>query len=81
MIKSKKSMTRDERKEYKKAQRATLTNYYRVVTNNSDTSKRNKYTKLVSFMKAYDMVNGKLEFINNMPTRVKKLKHEWSIIV
>ena len=76
---AKKQMTREQRKEYKAAQRANRDNYYVFVTPKTDAAIRamgqghSNYSKIVSRAKAHEMVYGK---VDPMTGDIKqKLKH------
>jgi len=74
MRKAKKLMSRQERKDYKKAQRANLESGYVMVTRETPKNPKNVYTKLVTRAKAYEMVAGKIDIFGE---RKPYLKHKW----
>ena len=73
-MQAKKLMTRQERKAYKKAQRANLESGYVMVTRETPKNEKNIYTKLVTREKAFEMIAGKIDIFGE---RKPYLKHVW----
>ena len=74
---AKKEMTRQERKDYKAAQREGRQNHYVFVTRETPKNSKDhvKYTKLVTKEKAFEMIYGKFDPVTQ--ERKLVLKHVW----
>ena len=69
-------MTRAERKAYKAAQREGLQSHYVFVTRETPKNPKDKYTKLVTRDKAFEMINGKIDPMTG--ERKLTLKHKFT---
>jgi len=75
---AKKLMTRQERKDYKAAQREGLPKFYVFITRETPKNHLNIYTKLVSVSKAIDVIYGKVDPMTGL--RKPTAKHKFKVV-